>query len=175
MRTARAVKRRRPSIGLMTQQVPMRPTGRRAMSTLDHTKPNRRLGAILFADVVDYTRLMGEDEVGTWRAVKTRIQAFNQLAGEHQGEILQVRGDGLFLLFHSAINAVSYAMEMQKRMRELNEGLPEDRQLLFRIGINVGEILFDEGDVSGDSVNIAARIEAHARPGHVCIAASVFE
>lgn len=145
------------------------------MTKKGHSTPHRRLEAVLFADVADYTRLMGEDEVGTWRAVKNRIEIFQQLAGEYQGEVLQVRGDGLFLMFHSAVDAVSYAMEVQKRMQTLNEGLPEDRHLQFRIGINLGEILFDEGNVSGDSVNIAARIEAQARPGHVCISASVYD
>lgn len=145
------------------------------MSGVDQIAPHRRLGAALFADVVDYTRLMGLDEIGTWLAVKERIQIFKQLAQDCDGEVLQIRGDGLFLLFSSATSAVSCAMKVQNRMQALNEGVPEERQLLFRIGINLGEILVDEGEVGGDSVNIAARIEAYARPGQVCISAAVYD
>ena len=135
----------------------------------------RRLGAILFADIADYTRLMGDDEIGTWQSVKARIREFNGISKQHHGEVLQVRGDGLFLLFDSAFNAVSFAMAVQKRMQSLNVGIPDARQLRFRIGINLGETLVDEAGVSGDAVNIAARLEALARPGHVCISAAVYE
>ena len=145
------------------------------MSDNQNANLKRRLGAILFADIANYTRLMGEDEVGTWLAVKPRILEFNELARKHHGEVLQVRGDGLFLIFDSAFNAVGFAMEVQKRMKTLNEGLPEDRQLWFRLGINLGEVLVDDANVSGASVNIAARLETLARPGQVCISAAVYE
>src|SRR4051812_41138252 len=145
------------------------------MPGFDQTPPHRRLSAALFADVVDYTRLMGLDEIGTWLAVKERIQICKQLAQECEGEVLQTSGDGIFLLFGSATAAVRCAMEIQKQVQVLNEGVPEERQLQFRIGINLGEILVDEGEVGGDSVNIAARIEAHARPGQVCISAAVYD
>ncbi|MBQ0821685.1 adenylate/guanylate cyclase domain-containing protein [Microvirga terrae] len=145
------------------------------MSDVDQVAPHRRLGVMLFADIVDYTRLMGDDEIGTWHAVKERLQIFKQLAHECDGEVQQVSGDGLFLLFGSAMAAVGCAMKIQKQMRMLNEGIPEERQILFRIGINLGEILFDDGQVGGDSVNIAARIETYARPGQVCISAAVYD
>jgi adenylate cyclase len=141
----------------------------------DQTAPKRRLGAVLFADIADYARLMGLDEIGTWQAVKERIETFNERATAYGGRVLQVRGDGLFLLFDSAVDAVSFAVDAQKRMKVLNEGVPQDRQLLFRIGVNLGEVLLGAEDASGDSVNIAARIEALARPGSVCITAAVYE
>jgi adenylate cyclase len=145
------------------------------MSNIDNPSIKRRLSAILFADIANYTRLMGDDEVGTWRAAKPVIRNLNELARQHHGRVLQVRGDGLFLLFDSAVDAVRFGMELQRQMKNLNESLEEERQLWFRVGINLGEILVDDDDVSGDSVNIAARLESLARPGHVCISAAVYE
>jgi TolB-like protein/Flp pilus assembly protein TadD len=118
---------------------------------------------------------MGDDEVGTWRAAKPVIRNLNELAKQHHGKVLQVRGDGLFLLFDSAVDAVLFGVELQRQMRALNNGLEEERQIWFRVGINLGEILIDEEEVSGDSVNIAARLESLARPGHVCISAAVYD
>jgi adenylate cyclase len=141
----------------------------------EHVYPKRRLGAILFADIADYSRLMGEDEIGTWQAVRERIETFNEHAESYGGKVLQIRGDGLFLLFDSAVDAVSFAVDAQKRIRTLNQDLAQDRQLWFRIGINLGEVLLGAQDASGDSVNVAARIEALARPGEVCITAAVYE
>jgi TolB-like protein/class 3 adenylate cyclase/Flp pilus assembly protein TadD len=145
------------------------------MSNTDDSGLKRRLSAILFADIANYTRLMGEDEVGTWRAAKPVIRNMNELARQHHGKVLQVRGDGLFLLFDSAVDAVRFGMALQRQMRTLNETLEEARQLWFRVGINLGEILVDDDEVSGDSINIAARLESLARPGHVCISAAVYE
>ncbi len=137
--------------------------------------PKRRLGAILFADIANYTRLMGEDEMGTWAAVKSRIAEFNLLCADHDGQVLEIRGDGLFLLFDSAYNAVNFAMTMQQRMKDMNRDEPENRQFNFRVGINLGEVIIDEYNVSGDSVNIASRLESLARPGNVCISATIYE
>jgi TolB-like protein/class 3 adenylate cyclase/Flp pilus assembly protein TadD len=145
------------------------------MSNIDDPSIKRRLSAILFADIANYTRLMGADEVGTWRAAKPVIRNMNEMARQHHGRVLQVRGDGLFLLFDSAVDAVRFGMELQRQMKTLNESLEEERQLWFRVGINLGEILVDDDDVSGDSVNVAARLESLARPGHVCISAAVYE
>ena len=141
----------------------------------EDNNPKRRLGAVLFADVANYTGLMGEDEIGTWNAIKTRFTDFNELAKQHYGDVLEVRGDGLFVLFDSAVHAVGFGMELQKRMKILNEDTPEDRQFWFRVGINLGEILVDGVQVSGDCVNIASRLESLARPGQVCISATVYE
>jgi adenylate cyclase len=145
------------------------------MSGADQAAPKRRLGATLFADIADYSRLMGEDEIGTWQAVRERIKTFNEHAESYGGTVLQIRGDGLFLLFDSAVDAVSFAIEAQKRLKALNQSVPEHRQLWFRVGINLGEVLLGAGEASGDSVNIAARIEALARPGQVCITAAVYD
>jgi adenylate cyclase len=145
------------------------------MANRNNVNPKRRLGAILFADIADYSRLMGEDEIGTWQAVRERIETFNEHAGSYGGKVLQIRGDGLFLLFDSAVDAVSFAIDAQKRMKALNQDLAPDRLLQFRIGINLGEVLLGAEDASGDSVNVAARIEALARPGEVCISAAVYD
>jgi adenylate cyclase len=140
----------------------------------DHT-PRRRLGAVLFADIANYTGMMGADEIGTWNIVKSRFEDFNELAKLHHGEVLEVRGDGLFILFDSAIHAVSFGMELQKRMKIWNADIAEDRQFRFRVGINLGEVLVDGTRISGDCVNIASRLESLAQPGHVCISATVYE
>lgn len=145
------------------------------MSNRDKVSPRRRLGAVVFADIVDYSRLMGDDEIGTWQAVWERIETFNERAGSFGGKVLQIRGDGLFLLFDSAVDAVSFAIDAQSRMKSLNQAVAPDRQLWFRIGINLGEVLLGAEDASGDSVNIAARIEALAKPGEVCISAAVYD
>jgi adenylate cyclase len=137
--------------------------------------PRRRLGAVVFADIANYTGMMGADEIGTWIAVKSRFEDFNQLAKKHHGEVLEVRGDGLFVLFDSAVHAVSFAMELQTSMRAWNGDGPENKQFLFRVGINLGEILVDGAQISGDCVNIASRLESLAQPGHVCISAAVYE
>jgi len=135
----------------------------------------RRLGAVLFADIANYSRLMGEDEIGTVLTVKTRFEILHEASARHHGDILQVRGDGAFLLFDSAVDAVTFALEIQKRMDEANAGMDPERAIRFRIGINLGEILFDRDAVSGDSINIAARIEALAPPGSVCVTGAVYD
>jgi adenylate cyclase len=137
--------------------------------------PRRRLGAVLFADIANYTGMMSADEVGTWTAIRSRFQDFDTLAKQHHGDVLEVRGDGLFILFDSAIHAVSFGMELQKQMKIWNADIPEDRQFWFRVGINLGEILVDGALVSGDCVNIASRLESLAQPGNVCISATVYE
>ncbi len=141
----------------------------------DDSRPRHRLAAVLFADIANYTGLMGEDEIGTWSAAKSRFQDFRELAALHRGEVIELRGDGLFLLFDSAIHAVDFGMALQKRMKVLNEAISADRQFWFRVGINLGEVLIDGDRVSGDSVNIASRLEALARPGQVCISSTVYE
>ncbi len=145
------------------------------MPDVEDNTPRRRLGAVLFADIANYTGMMSADEIGTWNAVKSRFEDFNKLAKLHHGEVLEVRGDGLFILFDSAIHAVSFGMELQNRTKIWNADIAEDRQFRFRVGINLGEILVDGTRVSGDCVNIASRLESLAQPGHVCISATVYE
>jgi len=145
------------------------------MTTLADKGLKRRLSAIVFADVVNYSRMMGEDEVETTVAVKQRVDAFSNLAGNFSGEIVSTAGDGVFMLFESAVDAVSFAIEIQKVVFTLNENVPEDRQIIFRFGINLGDVLFGETELSGESINIAARIESFASPGRICISGPVYD
>jgi adenylate cyclase len=136
----------------------------------------RRLAAILAADVAGYSRLMGVDEEGTLAALKEdRSKVIDPKIAEHRGRIVKTTGDGALVEFASAVDAVRCAMEIQRVIAERNAAIPEDRRIEFRIGINVGDIIIDEGDIYGDGVNIAARIEALARPGAVCISDNAYQ
>lgn len=139
----------------------------------DIGKTRRTLQAALFADIVGYSRLMGEDEIATLAAVKKYVGLFEKTCVENEGEIVQIRGDGVFALFDSAVNAVSCAVETQQTVHELNQTaiLP----IQFRVGINLGEVLHDETGVHGDSLNIASRLESLAEVGSVCISGAVYE
>jgi adenylate cyclase len=128
----------------------------------------RRLAAILAADVAGYSRLMGVDEEGTHATLKAyRREVIDTKIAEHRGRIVKTTGDGALIEFASAVDAVRCAMEIQNAMAERNTVIPEDSRIEFRIGINVGDIISDDGDIYGDGVNIAARIEALARPGAI--------
>ena len=130
----------------------------------------RRLAAILAADVAGYSRLMGVDEEGTLAALKTlRRELIDPRIAEHHGRIVKTTGDGALVEFASAVDAVRCAIEVQRAMAERNAARPEDRRIEFRIGINVGDIIIDESDIFGDGVNIAARLEGIAEPGGVCM------
>src|SRR5262245_23544313 len=134
----------------------------------------RRLTAILAADVVGYSRLMGLDEAGTLAALKThRREMADAKIAEHQGRIVKITGDGMLVEFPSVVNAVTCAVDIQRRMRERNVDVPHDRRIEFRIGIHLGDILFEDNDIYGDGVNIAARIESIAQPGGVAVSGSV--
>jgi adenylate cyclase len=129
----------------------------------------RRLAAILAADVAGYSRLMGVDEEGTLAALKTyRREIIDPKIAEHHGRIVKTTGDGALVEFASAVDAVRCAMEIQRGMAG-SADLSEDRRIEFRIGINVGDIIIDEGDIYGDGVNIAARVESIAEPGGISI------
>jgi adenylate cyclase len=118
----------------------------------------RRLAAILAADVAGYSRLMGNDEEGTLSALKScRRELTDPKLAEHRGRIVKTTGDGVLVEFASAVDAVRCAMEIQRGMAERNVAIPEDCRVEFRIGINVGDVILDEGDIYGDGVNIAAR------------------
>src|ERR1039458_6777233 len=130
----------------------------------------RRLAAILAADVAGYSRLMGVDEEGTLAALKAcRREFIDPKIAEHRGRIVKTTGDGALVEFASAVDAVRCAMEIQRVMAVRNADIPESRRVEFRIGINVGDIIIDEGDIYGDGVNIAARIEGIAEPGGISI------
>jgi len=136
----------------------------------------RRLAAILCADVVEYSRLMGVDEEKTLVVLKShRRELIDPLIDQHRGRIFKTTGDGMLIEFASVVDAVRCAVVVQKGMEDRNANLLERERIRFRIGINVGDVMVDEGDMFGDGVNVAARIEALAAPGEICVSASVRE
>ena len=136
----------------------------------------RRLAAILAADVAGYSRLMGVDEEGTLAALKTnRSEIVDPKIAEHRGRIVKTTGDGALVEFASAVDAVRCAMEIQRIMADRNAAIPEERRIELRIGINVGDIIIDDGDIYGDGVNIASRIETLASPGAICLSDNAYQ
>jgi adenylate cyclase len=136
----------------------------------------RRLAAILAADVAGYSRLMGVDEEGTLAALKAyRRELIDPKIAEHRGRIVKTTGDGALVEFASVVDAARCAMEIQRAMAERNADIPEERRIEFRIGINVGDIIIDEGDIYGDGVNIAARVETLASPGAICLSENAYQ
>jgi TolB-like protein len=130
----------------------------------------RRLAAILAADVVGYSRLMGADEAGTHARLKTlRQDLIDPKIAEHRGRVVKRTGDGALVEFASAVDAVRCAVEIQQVMAARSHGTAEGRRIQFRVGINLGDVIVEEGDIFGDGVNVAARLEALAQPGGVCI------
>lgn len=133
-------------------------------------RTERRLVAILAADVVGYSRLMGEDEEGTLGALNSHIaELIEPLITEHNGRMVKTTGDGLLVEYSSVVDAVHCAVAFQKGMTERNADVPENQQIEFRIGINVGDVIIQNGDVFGDGVNVAARLEGLADAGGICI------
>src|SRR6266481_9750850 len=136
----------------------------------------RRLAAILAADVAGYSRLMGADEEGTLERLKAlRRELLDPKIAEHRGRIIKTTGDGVLVEFASVVDAVRCAVAVQQAMPERNIGVAADNRIELRIGINLGDVILDEDDVYGDGVNIAARLEALADPGGVVISSAVFE
>ncbi len=134
----------------------------------------RRLAAILAADAVGYSRLMGSNEVATLAEMQKIFgEIFGEAIDEAGGRIVKLLGDGILAEFASVVGALESALVIQEAMAKRNVGVPEDRQIHFRIGINMGDVLFEGGDVFGDGVNIAARIEALARPGCIAVSGAV--
>src|SRR5581483_1714876 len=134
----------------------------------------RRLAAILSADVVGYSRLIGIDETGTLsRLNATRRELIDPAIAAHSGRIVKLMGDGALVEFASVLNAVSCAIEIQRQLRERHAG--ESDPIRFRIGINVGDIIIEGEDILGDGVNIAARIEGIAEPGGICLSHAAYE
>src|SRR6201987_596362 len=130
----------------------------------------RRLAAILAADVAGYSRLMGADEEGTLAALKAILhEVGDPKVKEHRGRIVKTPGDGLLIEFASVVDAVRCAVDVQREMAERNADVPSDRRLEFRIGINVGDIIKDGRDIYGDGVNVAARLEPLAEPGGISV------
>ena len=130
----------------------------------------RRLAAILAADVAGYSRLMGADEEGTLERLKAhRSGLVDPKIKEHRGRIVKTTGDGMLVEFPSVVDAVRCAAEVQRAMIERNAETPENERITFRIGVNLGDVIIDGDDIFGDGVNIAARLEALAEPGGICI------
>src|SRR6266436_810030 len=134
----------------------------------------RRLAAILAADVAGYSRLMGADEEGTHERLKAHLrQLVDHKVEEHHGHIVKNTGDGLLAEFASVVDAVRCAAEIQRAMVDRETEMAEDRRIKFRVGINLGDVIADGGDIFGDGVNVAARLEALAEPGGICITRTV--
>ena len=141
----------------------------------DQSSMKRRLAAILAADIAGYSRLMGEDEAATVRALKGHQAAVLPLVGRYGGRIIDTAGDGILAEFPSVINATECAVEIQTVMAARNAGVPESRRMQFRIGINLGDVIHDETRIYGDGINVAARLEGIAEPGGICISRQVFD
>jgi adenylate cyclase len=138
------------------------------------TRVERRLAAILAADVAGYSRLMGADEEGTLAALKAiRRELGDPKIAEHCGRTVKTTGDGLLVEFHSVIDAVRCAVEVQRAMAERNAGAPAEKRIEFRFGVHQGDIIVEDGDIFGDGVNLAARLEGLAEPGGICVSGRV--
>jgi len=136
----------------------------------------RRLAAILAADVAGYSRLIGADEGGTLERLRMlRRELLDPKFAEHKGRLVKTTGDGLLVEFGSVVDALRCAVDVQREMIARNADVTTDHRIEFRIGINVGDIVVEEGDIFGDGVNVAARLEGLAEPGGICVAARVQE
>jgi TolB-like protein/class 3 adenylate cyclase/Tfp pilus assembly protein PilF len=135
----------------------------------------RKLAAILAADVVGYSRMMGEDEAGTASLVRERREAVQPIIAAHGGRLFKTMGDGMFIEFPSVVAAVECALAMQRQMAIGNEGVAEAKRVLYRIGVHLGDVLVDGEDILGDGVNIASRLEGVAEPGGVSISGAAHE
>jgi adenylate cyclase len=135
----------------------------------------RKLTAILSADVVGYSRLMGEDEEATVRTLTSYREVFSTLIQQHNGKVLDSPGDNLLAEFVSVVDAVQCAVAVQKEIKARNNEIPENRRMQFRIGINLGDVIQEEGRIYGDGVNIAARLEGISEPGGICISKTAFD
>jgi adenylate cyclase len=136
----------------------------------------RRLAAVLAADMAGYSRLMEADEQGTLARLRThRIELIDPAIAKNQGRIIKTTGDGMLVEFQSVVDAVKCAVEIQERMKRRNSDVPDDRRIQFRIGINLGDIIFQDDDIFGDGVNIAARLEQLAEIGGICVTTAVHD
>ena len=145
------------------------------LSLVTGGRVERRLAAVLAADVAGYSRLMGADEVGTARTLREHRAVTDALVAKHGGRIVKTTGDGVLLEFPSVVDAVECAVAWQAAMAERDNGVPEDQRMLYRIGINLGDILIEGDDILGDGVNVAARLEGVAEPGGICLSSTAYE
>jgi len=135
----------------------------------------RKLTAILSADVKDYSRLMGDDDAMTVRAITAYREVIAEQVKQWHGRVVDSPGDNILTEFPSVVNAVQCAVEIQQELKISNAQLPDNRRMEFRIGINLGDVIEEEGRLYGDGVNIAARLEALAEEGGICISGTVYE
>jgi TolB-like protein/class 3 adenylate cyclase len=143
---------------------------------LSGERVERRLAAILAADVAGYSRLMGHDEAGTLARLKAlRRELIDPKIAEHKGRIVKTTGDGILIEFPSVVEAVACAVAVQQGMARHNAAVPQDQRIEFRVGINSGDVIVEDGDIHGDGVNIAARLEAIAEAGGICVSAMVHD
>src|SRR5215471_3329182 len=134
----------------------------------------RRLAAILAADVVGYSRLMERDEAGVLTALKSRRkEVLEPLVARHRGRVFKISGDGVLVEFASAVHAVQCAIDLQQGMTAANAKLPADRRIVLRVGVNLGDVMVEGSDLYGDGVNIAARLEGLAEPGGICLSGKI--
>ena len=134
----------------------------------------RRLAAILAADIAGYSRLMGINEEGTLAQLKAhRLALFDPKIAEYRGRIVKTTGDGMLVEFASVVDALRCAVEVQHGMAERNADVPRDRRIEFRVGIHQGDVIIEGGDIFGDGVNVAARLEGIAEPGGICVSGRV--
>src|SRR5215831_1971286 len=148
----------------------------RAMNTTGRPHAERRLAAILAADVAGYSRLIGADEEGTLGRLRAiRAELIDPMIAAHHGRLVKTTGDGMLVEFSSVVDALRCATEVQAGMAERTATAPADKRVEFRIGINMGDIVVEDGDIFGDGVNVAARLEGLAEPGGICVSARVQE
>src|SRR5262245_7289965 len=139
-------------------------------------RTQRRLAAIVFADVVGYSRLMEADEAATLAALKERRKTILEpVVRSHEGRVIKIMGDGVLMEFASAVNAAEAALELQAKMAEASKSVTEGHQIILRIGINLGDVVGEGSDIYGDGLNVAARLEALAEPGGICVSAKIHE
>ena len=136
---------------------------------------HRKLAAILSADVAGYSRLMQDDEAATVKTLESYKQIFSDLIKQHRGRVVDSPGDNLLAEFASVVDAVQCAVAVQKELQARNAELPENRSMLFRIGVNLGDVIEEGERIYGDGVNIAARLESLADPGGICVSKTAFD
>src|SRR6516164_4615119 len=145
------------------------------MSSGQRGRVERRLAAILAADVTGYSRLIEADEEGTLGRLKVlRAELIDPKIAGHKGRIVKTTGDGLLVEFPSVVEAVSCAIAVQCAMAESNSATPEEKRIAFRVGVHLGDIIVEDGDIHGDGVNVTTRLEGIAEPGGICISEDAF-
>src|SRR5262247_3540579 len=147
-----------------------------AMSELsERTKVPRRLAAVVAADIAGYSALMAADEARTVRDLKDHLTVVLPMISGHHGRVIDTAGDGILAEFGSVVNAVECAIAIQKAMATRNAGVEEHRRMQYRVGINLGDVIYDDARIYGDGINVAARLESIAKPGGICISSKVYE